>query len=209
LLDIEFIAYSGFLRYKIDEGIANIKYGTVDNWSELANCVQPWINYIQQNADIIYSNKPGAEKIERKLKVLIDGQLQDAIFSMYRNRDWDIEKFRGAYLSIGENNYCVINTYTGVEDLLIDLDKSLPQNISIQSCLFCKYSHYHVAGNDNFGDLNCFKHCKEKCAAVKTKKDLIDLFETEFSKSQKVEETFYCENFKAVEKNDFIFKSIQ
>jgi hypothetical protein len=204
LLEIKYDEFSKFLSYKIDEGSATIKYGTVDNWDEVVSCVQIWINYIQQNANTVYA-KPDSEKIEIPAKVLVDGVLQDAIFSMYRNMDKDIEKFRGGYLSISEDNYCIINTYIGVEDLLIDLQKSLPENMLLQNCFFCRYSHYMVAGNDNFGDLNCFVHCKEKNENLKTKNDIIDLFDAEFSNSKKVEETFYCTNFEAIQSNDFVY----
>jgi hypothetical protein len=206
LLEVEFSEHSNYLFYKINEGSANIKYGTVDNWDELVSCVQLWIDYIEKNAGIVYS-KPESEKIERTMKVLLDGTLQDAAFSMYRNMDWDIEKFRGAYLSIGEENFTHINTYIGVEDLLIKLQEGLPENVLIQSCLFCRFSNYMVAGNDNFGNLNCFKHCKEKCNSLKTKNDIIDMFESEYSKSEKVEETFYCEGFEAIQESDYVFKS--
>jgi hypothetical protein len=206
LLEIEYGEHNQFLSYKICEGSANIKYGTVDNWDELVNSVQIWIDYIQKNADTVYA-KPDVEKIESTMKVLLDGALQDATFSMYRNMDKDIEKFRGGYVSIGENNYCIINTYIGVEDLLIDLQKSLPENMFLQNCFFCKYAHYLVAGNDNYGDLNCFVHCREKNNAIKTKNDVIDLFETEYSNSKKVEETFYCTKFEATQENNYVYKS--
>jgi hypothetical protein len=206
LLEVEFSEHSNYLFYKINEGSANIKYGTVDNWDELVSCVQLWINYIEKNTIIIYS-KPESEKIERTMKVLVDGTLQDATFSMYRNMDWDIEKFRTAYLKTANENFAHINTYIGVEDLLIKLQEGLPENVLIQSCLFCKFSNYMVAGNDNFADLNCFKHCKEKCNSLKIKNDIIDMFESEYSKSKKVEENFYCEAFEALEKNNYVYKS--
>ena len=207
LLEIEYKELSNYLMYSISEGSANIKYGTVDNWEELVSSVQLWIIYIEKNADNVYS-KPESEKVERSLKVLVDGIVEDATFSMYRNMDWDVEKFRGAYLQVGEDNYCHIGTYIGVEDLMIRLQEGLPENMLIQSCLFCKYSNYMVAGNDNFGDLNCFKHCKEKCSALKTKNDMINLFESDFDKSNKVEETFYCSEFDAIQENSFVFKRV-
>jgi hypothetical protein len=206
LLEVEFSEHSNYLFYKINEGSANIKYGTVDNWNELVSCVQLWINYIEKNAGIIYS-KPELEKIERTMKVFVDGTAQDATFSMYRNMDWNIEKFRGAYLKTTNENFAHINTYISVEDLLIKLQEGLPENVLMQNCLFCRFSNYMVAGNDNFADLNCFKHCKEKCNSLKTKNDIIDIFESEYSKSERVEETFYCEEFEAVEENDYVFKS--
>jgi hypothetical protein len=208
LLDVEYIEYSNFLRYEVRVGSANIKYSTVDNWEELVSCVQPLIDYIQANADTIYSKKPLEEKLERQVKVNVDGILQETTFKTYRNMDWEVEKFRGGYLSIGDSNYANINTYIGMEDLLINLQEGLPQNIKIQSCLFCRYSHYFVAGNDNFGNLSCFRHCKEKCSSVKSKDDVIDLFNAEFSKSKMIEETYWCEDFATIRKEDYVFKSV-
>jgi hypothetical protein len=95
-----------------------------------------------------------------------------------------------------------------MEDLLINLQECLPQNIKMQTCLFCRYSHYFVAGNGNFGDLNCFTHCKEKCSKVKSKDDVIDLFDAEFDNSKQVEETFWCDDFAIIRKEDYVFKSL-
>lgn len=207
LLEIEFSEHSNYLFYSVSEGNANIKYSTVDNWDELVSSVQLIISYIEKNAENVYV-KPEAEKVERTIKVLVDDVLKDATFEMYRNMDWGVEKFRGAYLNIEDEKYAHINTYIGVEDLMIDLQNELPENIKIQSCFFCRFSNYMVAGNDNFGDLNCFMQCKEKCNGLKTKNDIIDLFTTDFDKSKKVEETFYCEEFEAIEVNNFVFKNV-
>jgi hypothetical protein len=207
-LDVEFIEHSNYLRYEVREGSANIKYSTVDNWDELISCVQLWIDYIQANADTTYSKKPDDDKLERQLKVMVARQLTDVVFSTYRNMDWEVEKFRGGYLSIGDSNYANINTYIGMEDLLINLQEGLPQNIKIQSYMFCRYSHYFVAGNDNFGNLSCFRHCKEKCSSVKSKDDVIDLFDAEFSNSKMVEETFWCDEFEVIRKEDYVFKCV-
>jgi hypothetical protein len=207
LLDIEYGEYNNFLSYNIHEGSAGIKYGTVDNWDELVSCVQLWINYIEKNASKVYA-KPEAEKIERPMKILIDGRLQDATFAMYCNMDRDIEKFRGAYLKTETENFAHINTYIGIEDLLISLQEGLPENMFIQSCLFCRFSHFMVAGNDNYGDLNCFKHCKQKCESIATKNDVIDLFNAEFEQSKKVEETYYCNDFESIKANNYVYKKV-
>lgn len=122
--------------------------------------------------------------------------------------DWEVEKFRGGYLSLGGTNYAHINTYIGMGDLLINLQKALPQNVKIYACMFCRYSHYFVAGNDNFGNLSCFRHCKEKCANVKSKDDVIDLFNGEASNSKMVEETFWCNEFKTIRNHDYVYKCI-
>jgi hypothetical protein len=206
LLEIEYGEYNKFLSYSISEGSTNIKYGTADNWAEIISTVQLWINYIEQNADAVYS-KPEKEKLERSIKILHNGELQDAAFTTYRNYDKDVEKFRSAYLSAGDSNYAHINTYTSMEDLLIGLQHSLPKNIELSTCLFCAYSNYNVFGNDNFGALNCFKHCKEKCTSLTNKEDVIHLFDTEYQDSIKVEETFYCNEFSRLQATNFSFKN--
>jgi hypothetical protein len=90
---------------------------------------------------------------------------------------------------------------------MINLQQDLPANTKIQACIFCKHSHYNVAGNDNFGDLNCFKHCQPKNKKVNTKNDVIDLFEAEYKNSRKVEETFWCPEFEIIEADNFVFKN--
>jgi hypothetical protein len=204
--DLEYLVPDNFFRMNIAEGTANIKWATADNWDEIANVAQLWVDYIEENTDRIYS-KLSTEKLERPVKVLIDGVLHDAVFTTWRNMDWGIEKFRGVHLNIGETIYSKVNTYTNFEDLMLSLQESLPQNIQIHNCFFCRYSNYAVCGNDNFGDLNCFKHTKRKCLDVKSKHDIIDLFEAEEGKYLKVEESFYCEEFEAIKEKDFNFKS--
>jgi hypothetical protein len=87
--------YSNYLQYEVKEGTAHIKYGTADNWDELVACVQLWIEYIQTNASTIYSKKLAKEKLERIVKVSVNGNIQTAFWATYRNMDWEIEKFRG------------------------------------------------------------------------------------------------------------------
>lgn len=207
LLEIEYGEYNNFLSYSISEGKANLKYGTVDNWDELVSCVQIWIDYIEKNTELMYS-KPENEKLERIVKVKKNGVVNDALFSTYRNLDKNIEKFRGAYLQIENQEYELKNTFISFEDLLIDLQEILQENIKLQTCFSCKFSHYLVAGNDNFGDLNCFVHAKNQNNILKNKYDVMDLFDAEYKNSKKIEETHYCKEFTAIQKNDFVYKSI-
>ncbi len=206
VVDIEYLAPDNFFRINVAEGTANLTWTTADTWDEMANVTQLWVNYIEENAAKIYS-KLVSEKLERPAKVLINGVLQDAIFMTWHNMDWGIEKFRGAHLNLGETIYSRVNTYTNFEDLMLYLQDSLPENVQIHNCFFCRYSNYAVAGNDNFGDLNCFKCAKQKCADVRNKHDIINLFESEEGNYLKVEESFYCEEFECITEKDFNFKS--
>jgi hypothetical protein len=205
-VDLEYLSPDNFFRINIAEGAANLKWSTADNWDEIANVAQLWVDYIEENASSVYS-KLEIEKLERPAKVSIGGALQDAILTTWRNMDWGIEKFRGVHLSVDETIYSIVNTYTNFEDLMLYLQESLPLNIQIHNCFFCRYSNYAVCGNDNFGDLNCFKHTKQKCLTVKNKHDIIDLFKSEEGKYLKVEESFYCEEFESIKEKDFNFKS--
>jgi hypothetical protein len=120
--------------------------------------------------------------------------------------DWHVEKFRNVELEIGENKFAVIDTFESFEQLFIDLQKSiLKEGYSIHTCFFCRYSSYNIYGNDNFGDLNCFKYCKEKILAVKSKHDMVDFFEN--LKMQKVNETDYCEEFEMIQPGDYVYKN--
>jgi hypothetical protein len=205
-VNVEYLVPDNFFRLNVAEGTANLRWTTTDTWDEMAKITQLWVDYIEENTDRIYS-RSATEKLERPAKVLIGGVLQDALFTTWRNMDWEIEKFRGVHLNIGKTIYSKINTYTNFEDLMLSLQESLPENIRIQNCFFCRYSNYAVWGNDNFGDLNCFKHTKQKCISAKNKHDIIDLFETEAGKYLKVEESFYCDDFAAITEMDFNYKS--
>jgi hypothetical protein len=205
-VDVEYLVPDNFFRLNVAEGTANLRWTTADTWDEMATVTQLWVDYIEENTGRIYL-RSATEKLERPANVLIDGVSQDAVFTTWRNMDWGIEKFRGVHLTIGETIYSKVNTYTNFKELMLYLQESLPENIRIQNCFFCRYSNYAVWGNDNFGDLNCFKHTKQKCTSAKNKHDIIDLFETEAGKYLKVEESFHCGDFAAITEMDFNYKS--
>jgi hypothetical protein len=207
-IDVEYLVPDNFFCLNVAEGSANLKWTTADDWNEMANVTQRWVDYIQENAHKVYLGLT-AERLARPAKVSIDGVLQDALFTTWRNLDWEIEKFRGVQLQIGESIYSVVNTFTDFETLMLSLQESLPADTRIHNCFFCRYSNYAVWGNDNFGDLNCFKHAKQQCLAVKDKNDIVDLFEAEAGKYVKVEESFYCEDFEPIVATDCNYKSVK
>jgi hypothetical protein len=203
-VEIEFITFSNYYALKIAEGKASIKYATATEWKEMAAMAQRWIDSIQEKALVVNEKLKEEEKIF-SIKVSKKKQIP-ATLTTWRNMDWHVEKFRNVELEIGENKFAVIDTFESFEQLFIDLQKSiLKEGYNIHTCFFCRYSSYNVAGNDNFGDLNCFKYCKEKILAVKSKHDMVDFFEN--LKMQKVNETDYCEEFEMIQPGDYVYKN--
>jgi hypothetical protein len=206
LFELGYIALSEFYFLNVKEGKCSITYTTTTEWDETANVAQLWIERIQTAAKWVHQ-KLDAELMQFEIRLKIDETIYHASLSTWRNMDWGVEKFRNTELVIGENKYALIDTFEGFEHLMQDVQASLDkENFKIQTCYFCRYSSYNVAGNDNFGDLNCFKHCKEKCLAVQSKHEMIDLLKRENGKYRKVEETFYCNEFEPVQKADFVYK---
>ncbi|MCT4615593.1 MAG: DUF6304 family protein [Marinifilaceae bacterium] len=95
------------------------------------------------------------------------------------------------------------------EDALIEIQEQLPETATIQTCLSCKYSHYHPLGNSMFGGLFCFKANKAKANQIYDKESLLNLYEA----SQKdfigipVQETFDCSEHILITKNDFNYSN--
>jgi hypothetical protein len=204
-VEIEFIAFSNYYALKITEGKANIKYTTATEWKEMAAVAQLWINSIQEKALLVNERLKEEEKIFF-IKVSKEQEQINAVLTTRRNMEWDVEKFRNVELEIGEGKFAVIDTFESFEQLFIDLQKSiLEEGYNIHTCFFCRYSSYNVAGNDNFGDLNCFKHYKQKALAVKSKHDIITLLQNE--KIDKVNETDYCTEFEMIQKGDHVYKN--
>jgi hypothetical protein len=105
-----------------------------------------------------------------------------------------------------KKTFLIENTFEDYERMLFDLQITLPKNYKIETCFFCKFSNYFVVGNDNFGDLNCFKKCKEVLENIKTKHDIIDAFDHARNKTIKVAETHFCEEFEKYTNNDYVYK---
>jgi hypothetical protein len=204
-VEIEFITFSNYYALKIAEGKASIKYATATEWKEMAAVAQLWINSIQEKTLLVNQKLKEEEKIF-SIKVSKEKMQIHATLTTWRNMDWDVEKFRDVELEIGENKFAVIDTFESFEQLFIDLQKRIfKEGYTIHTCFFCRYSSYNVAGNDNFGDLNCFKQYKQKALAVKSKHDIIALLQNE--KIDKVNETDYCTAFEMIQKGDYVYKN--
>ena len=79
-----------------------------------------------------------------------------------------------------------------MEDVLLEIQKQLPDGAFIQSCFNCLYSDYSPLGNEVFGCMMCFKNLKQEYLQVKSKEDfwpVHDHFE------RQVQETWLCDEF--------------
>ncbi|MFN8253735.1 MAG: hypothetical protein U0V75_17820 [Ferruginibacter sp.] len=89
------------------------------------------------------------------------------------------------------------------ESLLISLQKKIPLDYKINSCLFCALSHYSVYGSDKYGTLICYKELKDKILSVNNKSDFVDLTD---NKGFNVQETFYCSEFTEITSGQWLYK---
>lgn len=116
----------------------------------------------------------------------------------------------GVFLRLSINKTTISNTkkFGWFEGALIDIQKQLPKNVKIKTCLSCKYSHYSPFGSSMFGNLYCFKKLKERTAKVNDKISLFDIWEIAYKENKLyyVQETFDCEEHEFVEENDWVYK---
>lgn len=90
------------------------------------------------------------------------------------------------------------------ETQMVRLQKLLPKNIKIKSCIFCAYSNYWVTGSDCFGTLLCFKKIKSKIVLVNNKSDYVDVAEE--NNGEATQETFWCSEFEEIGKDQWQYK---
>lgn len=98
--------------------------------------------------------------------------------------------------------------FSFAENALIDLRQRLPEHCQINCCLSCKYSSYHPVGNNDFGDLACFKSAKNALSYVKDKCSLLDVWDNIYQENQlfQVQETFICSEFIHCSEEDWLYK---
>ncbi len=101
----------------------------------------------------------------------------------------------GVFLKLEVYNYQSENTkrFGFFELTLQNLQKQLPKEVKLKTCLFCRFSEYNPFGNGMFGGLSCFKKVKEAYRNVQDKKTLLELFEKHKAEIFNVQETFDCE----------------
>ncbi len=167
-----------------------------------------WIKLL--NAKIKRILKKSKKELRQfEIPVKIENKIEMAMLKCWLNWDWGHQKIRNVELQIGEETKYINYSFPDYERMFFHIQRNeLSENRLIQTCFFCRYSCYNVAGNDDFGDLNCFKHCKEKIVKPKEKHELIELFRTESDKIIKVDETHYCDEYQDVMVGDWLYKMV-
>jgi hypothetical protein len=191
---------------KIKEGNTWIHFFNYMLWHEARYATNKWLDEIEEAAKTIDIKKADEEK-SFVVPVNIDHTIIESKLTTWRNTDWEVEKFRNIQIEIGDETYSIVDTFTDFENMLIALQKSLPENYKIETCFFCRFSGYFPVGNDNFGALDCFKKCKNDFIEANDKYKLIDLYESEKNAIIRVEETHYCEEFNQYSPSDWLYKN--
>lgn len=78
------------------------------------------------------------------------------------------------------------------EDEMLDLQRQLPDNGRIKTCIGCGLSDYSPYGSAMFGALACFRTNKERYRRVQSKGELFEIWE---SRDRFVQETYLCPDF--------------
>lgn len=78
------------------------------------------------------------------------------------------------------------------EDELLELQSELPSGAFLKSCIMCAHSDYSPAGHGLWGWMACFRGNKEAYAAVDSKVDLFEIWDTA---TERVAETHVCPEF--------------
>lgn len=78
------------------------------------------------------------------------------------------------------------------EDELLELQRQLPPDVYLRSCINCQYSDYSPGGHGLFGDLLCFRNVKAAYAQVHSKATFWPVLPLA---ERAVQETDHCEQF--------------
>ncbi len=196
---------NGFYTLKIKEGGTWIHFFNYMNWDEAAAATQHWIDEINE-ANKTVDVRKAEEKKAFNVRINIDNQVVMSKLTTWRNMDWGVEKFRNIQLEVRDETYSIVDTFEDFERMLLALQKSLPENYQLETCLFCRYSGYNPIGNDNFGALDCFKNCKKELLEINEKHALFALYKKKKASIFKVEETHYCDEFQFIKSGDWVYK---
>jgi hypothetical protein len=204
MLDLVYETNAKFVL-KIKEGNTWVHYFNYMNWDETVEVTQRWINEIQEANKTVDTPKPEEEQAF-DVRVNIDNQIVMSKLTTWRNMDWEVGKYRNIKIQIGEELFSIINTFTDFENMILELQKSLPKNYKIETCFFCRFSTYNIYGNDDYGELICLKNHKTEFLKVTDKFSLLDLL-TPIENMEFVNETDYCDEFVWIEGNEWAFKN--
>lgn len=113
-------------------------------------------------------------------------------------------------LNTSSGIYTINKKLEWMEDALLLLQKQLPVNFYLKTCLSCKYSNYSPFGNSMFGSLYCFKNIREQLTSLNDKTDLLNIWTKEAMDKEdivEVQETFYCTAHQLPTEDDWCYKS--
>lgn len=123
----------------------------------------------------------------------------------YRNEKNDIT------FSLEYNNqaYGTTGVFSFVEDILITLQKLLPEGCRLRCCMSCRFSSYHPVGNNDFGALACFRLMKCDVVTVDDKHSLMNLWDKSIKENKHitVQETFICPEYDENTDTMWMYKS--
>lgn len=83
--------------------------------------------------------------------------------------------------------------YDTIDEQLWSLKLKLPPEIYIEICWYCVFSDYVPGGSGFFGNLACFRQCKDEYLDVKTKQDLFRVLADK--RHEFVQEIHLCPEF--------------
>ncbi len=91
-----------------------------------------------------------------------------------------------SFESGGESNY---NSF---DEQLIELQALFPENAYLKTCWSCAFSDYPPSGSGQFGGLACFRNNKEEYLCVRTKRELMSIWD---KRAELVQEIYCCPEF--------------
>lgn len=79
------------------------------------------------------------------------------------------------------------------EAALLDISRQIQEKYYLKCCFTCQYSEYSPYGNDDFGNMLCYRRHKEECLKVNSKDDYFEYLEDK--DFDNLQETFLCEEY--------------
>lgn len=96
-------------------------------------------------------------------------------------------------LSVGEELYSSSKKTLYFESALSDISRQIQEKYYLKCCFTCQYSEYSPYGNDDFGNMLCYRRHKEACLKVNSKDEYFEYLEDkDFDIYQ---ETYLCEEY--------------
>ena len=123
------------------------------------------------------------EKTKRGICYLYDGE------RIYPD-NCEVEEF---VLLVEDELYSSSRKTLYFESALLDISRQMQEKYYLKCCFTCQYSEYSTYGNDDFGNMLCYRRHKEACLKVNSKDDYFEyLDDKDFDIYQ---ETYLCEEY--------------